>query len=44
MHLCYNLKSLEERQQKYKRKVDGGKGVSEEFATPTNIVRDYKGT
>jgi hypothetical protein len=45
MYLNCNLKSLEERQQRQKKKVTNGKeGVLNDFATPASIVGDGTGT
>jgi hypothetical protein len=40
MYLCYNIKSLEKRQQRKKKVVGGKEGLSNEFTTPTSTTGD----
>jgi hypothetical protein len=41
MYLCYNLRSLKERQQRQKREVNGEQeGVSKKFAAFVSIIRN----
>jgi hypothetical protein len=43
MHFCYSRRSLEEKNKGRKREIDGGKGISEEFAALINTIGSYRG-